>query len=47
VPKQVTPGFEDVMTTFGQTLLLVSLHNMVHYGQITDARRTAGRKPLL
>jgi hypothetical protein len=47
VPKNVPPGFEDAMTTFGQTLLLVALHNMVHYGQIADARRVAGIKPLL
>ncbi len=47
VPKNVPPGFEEVMTTFGQTLLLISLHNMVHYGQIADARRAAGRKPLM
>ncbi len=47
VPKQVPPGFENEMKTFGQTLLLVALHNMVHYGQIADARRVAGRKPLL
>jgi hypothetical protein len=46
-PKQVPPGFEKVMTTFGQTLLLMALHNMVHYGQITDARRVAGFKPFL
>jgi hypothetical protein len=47
VPKNVPPGFEDMMTTFGQTLLLITLHNMVHYGQIADARRVAGLKPLL
>ena len=47
VPKQVPPGFEDVMTSFGQTLLLTALHNMVHYGQIADARRVAGLKPLV
>jgi hypothetical protein len=47
VPRQVPPGFEEVMTTFGQTLLLIALHNMVHYGQIADARRVAGIKPLL
>ena len=47
VPKDVPPGFEDVMTTFGQTFLLVALHNMVHYGQVADARRVAGREPLL
>jgi uncharacterized damage-inducible protein DinB len=46
-PKHVPPGFEGVMQTFGQTLLLITLHNMVHYGQIADARRVAGRKPLV
>ena len=47
VPAAVPPGFEAVMKTFGQTLLLIALHNMVHYGQIADARRAAGLKPLL
>ena len=47
IPKAVPPGFEDVMTSFGQTLLLIALHNMVHYGQIADARRVAGRRPLM
>ena len=47
VPKQIPPGFEAAMKTFGQTLLLIALHNMVHYGQIADARRVAGLKPLL
>ncbi len=46
-PRAVPPGFEDAMRTFGHTLLLLTLHNMVHYGQIADARRAAGRKPLL
>jgi hypothetical protein len=47
VPKNVPPGFEDMMLTFGHTFLLTALHNMVHYGQICDARRVAGVKPLL
>jgi len=47
VPAKIPPGFEDVMTTFGHTLLVITLHNMVHYGQIADARRAAGLKPLL
>ena len=46
-PKEVPPGFEDAMRTIGQTFLLTALHQMVHYGQIADARRAAGRKPLL
>ena len=47
VPKNVPPGFEDAMKTFGHTFLLIALHNMVHYGQVADARRAAGRKPLM
>ncbi|MDZ4821638.1 MAG: DinB family protein, partial [Planctomycetota bacterium] len=31
-PKFIPPGFEEVMQTVGTTLLLLSLHNMVHYG---------------
>lgn len=46
-PKHVPPGFEQLMTSFGQTFLLIALHNMVHYGEIADARRVAGLKPLL
>ncbi|MGC1275219.1 MAG: DinB family protein [Planctomycetaceae bacterium] len=46
-PRAIPPGFEDAMRTVGQTLLLTSLHNMVHYGQIADARRAAGKKPLM
>ena len=47
IPKAPPPGFEDVMKTFGHTFLLITLHNMVHYGEIADARRVAGRKPLM
>ena len=47
LPKDIPPGFEDAMKTFGHTFLLITLHNMVHYGQIADARRAAGRKPLM
>jgi hypothetical protein len=47
VPKNVPKGFEDSMKTVGQTLHLICLHNMVHYGQITDTRRVAGFKPLM
>ena len=46
-PKQAPPVFKDVMTSFGKTFLLIALHNMVHYGEIADARRVAGFKPLL
>jgi uncharacterized damage-inducible protein DinB len=46
-PPHVPPGFEEAMKTVGQSLLLLALHQMVHYGQIADARRVAGHKPLL
>ena len=46
-PKAIPPGFENLMKTFGETLLLITLHNMVHYGEIAVARRAAGRKPLM
>lgn len=45
-PKAPPPGFEDIKT-YGHTFLLVTLHQMAHYGQIADARRVAGRKPLM
>jgi hypothetical protein len=34
------------MTSFGNTLLLISLHNMFHNGEIADCRRVAGLKPM-
>ena len=46
-PKFIPPGFEEMMKTNGQALLLITLHNMVHYGQITVCRRAAGLKPLM
>jgi hypothetical protein len=46
-PKQIPPGFEEEMKTFGRTFLVIALHNMMHAGQIADARRVAGIKRLL
>ena len=46
-PKFIPPGFEEMMKTNGQALLLITLHNMVHYGQIAVCRRAAGLKPLM
>lgn len=45
VPAAPPPELADAMTTFGQTLMLLALHQMVHYGQIADARRVAGLRP--
>ena len=47
VPKSPPPGFEQLMKTFGHTFLLITLHNMMHNGEIADARRVAGFKPFM
>jgi hypothetical protein len=44
-PAAVPPGFEDEMRTRGHTLLVIALHQMSHLGQLTVARRAAGREP--
>jgi hypothetical protein len=44
-PAAVPKGFEDEMRTMGQTLLVIALHQMVHVGQLADARRASGREP--
>lgn len=46
-PSVIPPGFEEAMRTIGQTFMLITLHQMVHYGQIADCRRAAGLKPLM
>jgi hypothetical protein len=46
-PRAVPPGFEDEMRTVGQTYLTIAMHQMIHYGQLADARRAAGRQPLI
>jgi hypothetical protein len=46
-PRFVPPAFESVMTSVGATFMIGALHTMVHYGQLTDARRVAGLKPLM
>ena len=46
-PEFIPPGFEDAMKTTGRALLLIALHQMVHYGQLADARRAAGLPPLM
>ena len=47
VPKNVPEPFKDVMTSVGRTYLLLALHQNVHYGEVADARRVAGLKPLM
>ena len=44
-PKNIPQGFEEEMKTIGQTFQIIAMHNMIHFGQLTDIRRAAGFKP--
>jgi hypothetical protein len=44
--KAPPPGLKDILRTVGDTFLVVALHQMNHRGQVADARRAAGRKPV-
>lgn len=44
--KAPPPGLEKVLCTFGQSYLVIALHQMSHMGQVADARRVAGRRPM-
>ena len=44
--KNCPPGREQFMGTVGQCYLILTLHPTMHHGQVADARRMAGRKPL-
>ena len=44
--KNPPKGAEEFFRTVGQTLLLTALHQSFHSGQVADARRAAGRKPM-
>lgn len=46
-PKNVPAGFEEFMNTNGRAMLLITLHQAGHTGQIADVRRSLGRKPLM
>ena len=39
-------GLEKVLRTAGDTFLTIAIHQMHHRGQVADARRAAGRKPV-
>jgi hypothetical protein len=46
-PTKAPPkGLEEALSTTGRTFLLIALHQMSHRGQVADARRAAGRKPI-
>ncbi|MCA9033834.1 MAG: DinB family protein [Planctomycetaceae bacterium] len=40
------PGREAMFGTVGACLVTMSMHTMMHYGQVADARRMAGRAPI-
>ncbi len=44
--KNCPPGREQMMGTVGACLTILTLHPIMHYGQVADARRMAGRDPL-
>jgi uncharacterized damage-inducible protein DinB len=46
-PTQAPPkGREQEFATYGQSFLVLALHQMMHRGNLTDARRAAGRAAL-
>jgi hypothetical protein len=44
--KNCPPGREQMMGTIGSCFVVVALHPTMHYGQVADARRMAGRGTL-
>jgi len=44
--KSPPRGLESMLGTAGDTFLLTALHRMSHRGQLADARRALGRKPI-
>ena len=45
-PKACPPEMLEWFPTVADALMLVGLHQEFHMGQLADARRAAGRKPL-
>jgi len=41
------PGREEAFGTFGKIFSMVALHPLMHRGQVSDARRAAGREKLM
>lgn len=46
-PTQCPPELKAMFGTIGQVFVMIGLHTTFHAGQVADARRTLGRKPLL
>jgi hypothetical protein len=45
--KECPPDFTEFLGTYGQCFLLSIMHVPMHRGQVADARRAAGRKPMV
>ena len=45
--KNCPEGREAMFGTIGDCLMTIGIHTMMHYGQVADARRAAGRSPLI
>ncbi len=45
--KNCPPEREGFFGTVGRCFLVAGLHPALHYGQVADARRMAGREPLI
>jgi hypothetical protein len=45
-PSKAPPELESMFGTIGQCFVALALHVTFHAGQVADARRAAGRKPV-
>jgi hypothetical protein len=45
--KDCPPELEQFLGTRGRCFLLAIMHPLMHYGQVADARRAVGKKPLM
>ena len=46
-PTKLQPkGLEDALGTVGKAYMTIAMHQMNHRGQLADARRALGRKPV-
>jgi uncharacterized damage-inducible protein DinB len=46
-PTKTQPkGLEDALATAGKLFMTIAMHQMNHRGQLADARRALGRKPI-
>ena len=45
--KGCPEDYKDMFGTYGKCLIVLTLHPMMHHGQVADARRMAGRNKLM